>query len=183
MANFEDFKQRAEEAAGFLFGKSVELGRLAAEKTREYTQTAKLNASILMDKDSLRKEYTELGKLFYEGADEETLAQSCEKIREIIEEIEETQAILNSLREEKKAPDEEWEVIWDDIAEEEEAEKASEEEAVQAEEASEAEEEMFEDMEEASAEDFADEQPEYKEKTEKEELIENLKKAFEEKKE
>lgn len=85
MANFENFKQKTTETAEYIAAKSIELARLAAEKTKLVARISKLNADILTEKEAARKAYMELGKLYYEAHKndaEPEMAANCARITE-----------------------------------------------------------------------------------------------------
>ncbi len=118
MAGFEEFKQKARDAAETIADKSVELYRAAEEKTRTIARSAKLNAEIAKEKTNLKRYYAELGSIYYsffKDSPDEHLQQLCEEITTSLEYIETKQAELDALRDD---PDVEVEIIQEEPCEE-----------------------------------------------------------------
>jgi len=118
MAGFEEFKQKARDAAETIADKSVELYRAAEEKTRAIARSAKLNAEIAKEKTNLKRYYAELGSIYYsffKDSPDEHLQQLCEEITTSLEYIESKQAELSALRDD---PDIEVEIIQEEPCEE-----------------------------------------------------------------
>jgi|GEM_PF-3741227 len=67
MANMDDFKRTAAETAETIADKSVELARLAADKTKALARVAKLYAEIASEKEKQRRAYLQVGKLYCEA--------------------------------------------------------------------------------------------------------------------
>ena len=94
MSGFNDFLSKAGDFASRAAGKAKDLAGAAAEKTRDLAGTAaertkqvsriaKLNMDISGQKDTIKKAYAELGKLYYEAhhdSPEGLLAQVCQEI-------------------------------------------------------------------------------------------------------
>lgn len=90
MAHLDDFKQIARDTMDTITDRSLELYKIAEEKTKILAKTAKLSAEITLEKGALRKLYRELGELYYvqskdqppEGAEQlfAEIAASLEKI-------------------------------------------------------------------------------------------------------
>lgn len=94
MSGFNDFLSKAGDFASKAAGKAKDLAGVAAEKTKDFASTAaertrqvsriaKLNMDISTQKDTIKKAYAELGKLYYEAhhdAPEGLLAQVCQEI-------------------------------------------------------------------------------------------------------
>ena len=118
MAGFEEFKQKARDAAETIADKSVELYRAAEEKTRTIARSAKLNAEIAKEKTNLKRYYAELGSIYYsffKDSPDEHLQQLCEEITTSLEYIESKQAELSALRDD---PDIEVAIIQEEPCEE-----------------------------------------------------------------
>lgn len=83
MNNFEEIKQKAKDTMETIADKSVELYKIAEEKTKVLAKTTKLSTEIALEKGSLRKLYRELGKMYYDlnGSSPETsFSQICSEI-------------------------------------------------------------------------------------------------------
>lgn len=83
MNNFDEIKQKAKDTMETIADKSVELYKIAEEKTKVLAKTTKLSTEIALEKGSLRKLYRELGKMYYElnGSSPETsFSQICTEI-------------------------------------------------------------------------------------------------------
>ena len=83
MSNFEDFKQKAKDTMDTIADRSVELYKIAEEKTKLLARITKLGAELTLEKGNVRKLYREIGKRYYElhkSSPEETLAQACAEV-------------------------------------------------------------------------------------------------------
>jgi len=90
MANFDDFKQKTTEAAEYIAARSINLAKAAAEKTKLIAKISRIKAEIITEKDSVRRAYLELGKLYYMNFRDDaapTLAAACDKISASLAEI------------------------------------------------------------------------------------------------
>jgi hypothetical protein len=80
MDNFDDFKKKAKETMETIADKSVELYKIAEEKTKILARTTKLQAEIALERGNVRRLYKEIGKTYYElhkEAPETALEQKC----------------------------------------------------------------------------------------------------------
>ena len=101
MANFDDFKQKAKDAAETIAEKSVEYYKIAEEKTKIFAKSTKLSTEISFEKGNLRKFYTEIGRIYYanhKDNPEEVLAQVCAEATASIEKIKIKQCELDKLK-------------------------------------------------------------------------------------
>ena len=83
MSGFNDFMNKAGAFASKAAGKAKDLAGVAAVKTKQVSRIAKLNMDISSEKETMKKAYTELGKLYYEAyhdAPEGQFAQVCQEI-------------------------------------------------------------------------------------------------------
>ena len=83
MSGFNDFMDKAGVFAAKAAGKAKDLASVAAEKTKQVSRAAKLNMDISAKRDTIKKAYGELGRLYYEAhgtAPEEPFAQICQEI-------------------------------------------------------------------------------------------------------
>ena len=83
MAGFNDFLGKAGAFATKAAGKAKDMAGVAAVKTKQVSRIAKLNMDISGQKDTIKKAYAALGKLYYEAhhdAPEDILAQVCQEI-------------------------------------------------------------------------------------------------------
>jgi hypothetical protein len=101
MTNFDEFKQKAKDTMETIADKSVELYKIAEEKTRLFAKITKLSTEVTFEKGDLRKHYRELGQRYYElhkDAPESELAQSCVEITKSLEFISSKQKEIDALR-------------------------------------------------------------------------------------
>lgn len=61
-----DFKRFAGKLAGKAAGKARTFASFAASKTKSVSRIAKLNVDIATERDSIKRVYREIGKLYYE---------------------------------------------------------------------------------------------------------------------
>jgi len=66
MGSFENFKESAINTAGKVADKSVEIARTVGDKAKIVGKIAKLRTEVAMEKDSVKKAYVEIGKLYYQ---------------------------------------------------------------------------------------------------------------------
>jgi len=66
MASFESIKEKALATAGRLAGKSVDIAKTAGEKAKLLGKITKLKTEIAMEKDTIRTNFIEIGKMYYE---------------------------------------------------------------------------------------------------------------------
>lgn len=106
MANFDELKKKAAEAAGSIVDKSAGFAKMAADKTKVYTKIMKIKADIAAENEAIRKAYFELGKLCYEvnkDAPDEAYAAKIAAINDSYDVIEAKKLEIDLL----KADDEE----------------------------------------------------------------------------
>ena len=111
MAGFDEFKQKALDAAGMIADKSAEIYHAAEEKTKKMARIAKLNTEISKEKSNLKKHYAELGSLYYSlfgDAPAEQLVQLCAEIAASLDYIGERQDEVSALRND---PDAETQIV------------------------------------------------------------------------
>jgi chromosome segregation ATPase len=81
--DFGEIKKKASAAAEKIAEKSMELAKTTAEKTKQLSMIAKLNADILSEKDNIKKAQQQLGKTYYElfrDRPNDELAEFCIRI-------------------------------------------------------------------------------------------------------
>ncbi|MCL2843770.1 MAG: hypothetical protein FWE28_10020 [Oscillospiraceae bacterium] len=64
--DFDRFKEKALATAGRVADKSVGIARAAGDKAKLVGRITKLKTEIAMEKDSVRKTFADIGKLYYE---------------------------------------------------------------------------------------------------------------------
>ena len=90
MPFFEDLKD-----------KTIDLAQAGVAKSKQLMEIAKLNMSNAMEEDTIRKAYTEIGKLYYAErglAPEAAYVSLCEKITQSKVNIEENKARIADLK-------------------------------------------------------------------------------------
>ena len=113
--DFDELKKKVAVTAGNVADKSVEVAKVVAEKTKILAIKAKLTAEIVAEKDTLRKAYRDLGKLYFDkfGADPaDDLVQAVEAIKLSLEKISAKNAEIETLN--APAADDECECCEDD---------------------------------------------------------------------
>lgn len=66
MAKFDDIKGAVIDTIGQVAEKTRDLAGTVADKAKDVSRIAKLNIEIGSEKDTIKKAYTEIGKLYYE---------------------------------------------------------------------------------------------------------------------
>ena len=118
MANFDfdEFKRKATETAGVIVDKSAEMAKLVAEKAKILAKKAKLVAEITGEKENLKKQYMEIGRIYYEkfaDSPDESIEKAVAEAAEVIERIGFKKAELDALRTEETEMDVEIEYQYD----------------------------------------------------------------------
>ena len=83
MADLNAFKEKAMSVIGSVADTAKDAAAKTADTAKAMTRIAKLSMDINGDRDTIKKAYAELGKLYYEtykDAPGETFAQTCEEI-------------------------------------------------------------------------------------------------------
>jgi hypothetical protein len=113
MANFDEFKQKAKDTMETIADKSVELYKIAEEKTKLLAKITKLSAEMTLEKGNLRKLQRELGRMYYElhkDVPEDPMVQTCTEITSSLEFIAKKQKEIDALKgfaDYEPAPDDE----------------------------------------------------------------------------
>ena len=109
MKDFEEFKQVAKETVETIADKSIELYKIAEEKTKLLAKMTKLSTEITLEKGNVRKLYREIGKKYYDLhklSPENALAQPCAEVTISLDSITAKQMkfeeLKSSLREKEK---------------------------------------------------------------------------------
>lgn len=101
MANFDELKQKAIDTVEIIADKTVEIYKIAEEKTKLFAKVTKLSADIALEKGDLRKHYRELGKMYYDlhkHAPEEAFAQLCDEVTASLDTIAAKQKEIDALK-------------------------------------------------------------------------------------
>ncbi|NLA87715.1 MAG: hypothetical protein GX847_10660 [Clostridiales bacterium] len=109
MKDFEEFKQVAKKTVETIADKSIELYKIAEEKTKLLAKMTKLSTEITLEKGNVRKLYREIGKKYYDLhklSPENALAQPCAEVTISLDSITAKQMkfeeLKSSLREKEK---------------------------------------------------------------------------------
>ena len=81
--DFDRIKEKVLATAGRGLDKSVELCKVASDKAKLMGRITKLKTEIAMEKDTLRKSYAELGKLYHETHKDKPAAGLKQAVSEI----------------------------------------------------------------------------------------------------
>ena len=135
--DFKAFTDKAANATATAAGKVKGFTLLAADRAKKAGRAAKLNMEIRSQKDIIKKNYYEIGKLYYEtrkNAPEGFFVQLCQEVSAAEAAIAEAEAEIAAMKAEESAPaeDAEFEVVAEESAApeaEEPAEEAPAEEA------------------------------------------------------
>ena len=123
MANFDEIVQKTAETAEALAGKSSVVIGKATDAARSVVRAGKLNMDIVSERDRIRRNYAQLGKLYYEAHKDDPE----EAFEQVVADIALSEEKIAAMREELGYDDEgEIEV---EIIEEEPAPEAAPEEA------------------------------------------------------
>ncbi len=104
--DFGELRKKASAAAEKIAEKSLELAKTTAEKTKQLSAIARLNAEVLAEKDNIKRAQLQIGKLYYELFRErpaEELADLCIKIDAANEAIAAKQEQIKQLKAELAA--------------------------------------------------------------------------------
>ena len=108
MSKINEIKEKALSALGTIIDKSTDIYEIAEEKAKYIAKTTKLKAEIAKESSAVKKLYTDLGSLYYclnKDNPDEKLAQLCEEIKSILDNIEVKERELETLVAEAKAKD------------------------------------------------------------------------------
>lgn len=101
--DFEKMKEIAIETAGKVADKSVEFAKIAGEKAKLAGRITKLKAEIVMEKDTAKKAFSEIGRLYYEKHKqnpEPDMAQGVTEVSVALEAIAKKQEEVDALKKE-----------------------------------------------------------------------------------
>ncbi len=130
MAKFEDFVQKTAETAEVIVDKSAVFAKKAAERAKSVARLAKLKVDIAAEREGIRKNYIQLGKLYYENYKDfpdKVMEQAVADIMRSEEKIDDLRAEIDAIYGSDRCTEAEYE--------EEEAEAEAEEAEAEAEEA------------------------------------------------
>lgn len=151
---FGTVADKTKEYAGVASEKAKEYAGVASDKAKDFTRIAKLTVEINGEKDTVKKAYTEIGKLYYDAhkdEPDELFAQLCDEVTVAMGNISAKEAEIAEIRAKSSQPDDSVEVEFENIvAETEDAAEEAVEAAEEAVEAVEAAETVTEAVEEAA---------------------------------
>jgi len=122
MANFDEIVQKTAETAEAIAGKSSVVIEKATDAARSVMRAGKLNMDIAAEKDRIRRNYSLLGKLYYEAHKDDPEAA----FEQVVSDIALSEEKIAAMREEL-GYDDEADIEVEIIEEEPEAEAAPEE--------------------------------------------------------
>jgi hypothetical protein len=88
MTNFDEFKQIAKDKMETIADRSVELYKIAEEKTKLFAKMTRLSTEVALEKGTVRRLYKEIGKKYYElhkASSEDELTQACAEVTSSLE--------------------------------------------------------------------------------------------------
>ena len=119
-----NIRKTAGNIASFAAGKAKTFALFAARKTKNVSRIAKLNVEIASERDSIKRTYNEIGKLYYETHREDPEAffvQLCQEIDLSLEHISDMETEIVRLKAEDARgggePDVEVEITGEDETE------------------------------------------------------------------
>ena len=118
-----DFRSRATRLADLAADRAKGIANRAAKKTKNVSRIAKLNVDIATERDCIKRNYLEIGKLYYETHREDPedfFLQLCQEIDLALETIADREAEIARLKTESRG-DEGGPAIEVEITEEPEA--------------------------------------------------------------
>lgn len=101
MSSFEEIREKASEIAGKVADKSLIFAKKAADKTKAAAKIAKLSAEIAAEKERVKKNYAEIGRIYYEKykeEPEENVAQAVSEISISMDIIESKRAEIEEIK-------------------------------------------------------------------------------------
>ena len=96
-----DFRKKAGAFAGRAAGKAKSFALVTARKTRDVSRIARLNVEIAGERDNIKRNYHEIGKLYYEihrDAPEGFFVQLCQEIDNSLSSIADMEAEVARLK-------------------------------------------------------------------------------------
>lgn len=130
MAKFDEIKGAVIDTIGHVAEKTRDLAGTVADKAKDVSRIAKLNIEIAGEKDTIKKAYTEIGKLYYETRKDDPdgfFAQLCEEITVSLGSITAKEAEIADIKERGNITDDDIVVEFEEIVAEAENEAAAEE--------------------------------------------------------
>ena len=101
--DFEKMKEKAVETASKVADRSVEFAKIAGEKAKLAGKITKLKAEIVMEKDTAKKSFAEIGSIYYEkhrDNPDADMAQGVTEITVALEAIAKKQEEVSALKKE-----------------------------------------------------------------------------------
>ena len=101
--DFEKVKVKAVETASKVADRSVEFAKIAGEKAKLAGKITKLKAEIVMEKDTAKKSFAEIGRIYYEkhrDNPDADMAQGVTEITVALEVIAKKQEEVDALKKE-----------------------------------------------------------------------------------
>ncbi len=101
MSSFDEFKKAAWDTMETIADRSVELYKIAEEKTKLIARRTRLSAEIAVEKGGVRNLYKEIGRVYYalhNAEPEAALRQLCAEVDAAMVRIEARQAELDELK-------------------------------------------------------------------------------------
>ena len=90
MANFDNIKGAVLDTLGTVAGKTRDFAGTVADKAKDISRIAKLNIEIGSEKETIKKAYIEMGKLYYQthrDDPEDFFVQLCDEVTASMESI------------------------------------------------------------------------------------------------
>lgn len=125
MAKFDEIKGAVIDTIGHVAEKTRDLAGTVADKAKDVSRIAKLNIEIAGEKETIKKAYTEIGKLYYETRKDDPdgfFAQLCEEITVSLGSITAKEAEIADIKERDNITDDDIVVEFEEIVAEAENE-------------------------------------------------------------
>lgn len=111
MLSFDELKDKVLATAGTVADKSVEMAKAAGDKAKIVAKITRLNTELAAEKETLRRTYQEMGKLYYEQhrtSPEESMAQAVADVEYSLEKLEMKRQQVSDLKTELKSTGEDY---------------------------------------------------------------------------
>ncbi len=105
MANYDEFKKKAGETAGYAADKGVEFAKCAADKARILARMAAVRTDLALERETLKKSRVELGKAYYKkfGENEQDeMSAVCAQVKTSLDKIARQKSEIGKLKEQLK---------------------------------------------------------------------------------
>jgi len=111
MFKFDELKDKVLATAGSVADKSVEMAKMAGDKAKVIAKLTRLNTELAKEKETLRRTYTEMGKIYYEqhkNSPDESMIQAVADVEHSLQKMEVKRQEIETLKSELSVSGEEY---------------------------------------------------------------------------